>query len=194
VRNLAEAIGVQETLILRQLFPSQQPGRQKHIADSLAGQHDTAQSAAERKMLFLLFECEPARTTAFTKISPDWLRDDMVRKWFVRLRGTDLESISWHAMMNTVDGEDEAFLRSLALLEETCSDPVTTINQLATRFHRHFLIQQTLLREKQMEELHLNGDHEQVQSLCRECDDSSNRVKVLSSGYFLKPANRRPAH
>jgi DNA primase len=194
VRNLAEAIGVQETLILRQLSSSQSPGREINIADSLADQHDSAQSAAERKMLFLLLECEPARKVAVSKISPEWLRDSMVRKWFKRIGDTDEEMVGWSSVIKTAEGDDESFLRGLALMEESCADPVTTINQLAARFHRHFLIEQTRMREKRMEELHLNGELDDVQNLCRECDESSNSVKTLTPNYFLKPANRRSAH
>lgn len=197
VRRLADRLQVEPALIQRQLNENN-PRSLDRLRESVEQSHSANEGIVERTLLKLLVECPDARLRIRDKINPEWLRDSQVRKWFYICYRMQAEELSWDILLNAEEAADsaseQAFLRSLAVLEEHCDSSEKTIGHVAVRIHRHYLreINRTIAQE--IDEFFQGGhpDDKLLEGL-RRVDDNATPVRPLLTGYFLKntPPQRR---
>jgi DNA primase len=190
VRRLADRLQVDGNLIHRQLSENN-PRSLDRLRESMADSHDSREGVVEKTLLKLMVECPAARLRIREKINPEWLRDSQVRKWFYVCNRMQTDELTWESLMNCEEGSDseqeQAFLRSLAVLEESCDSTQKTIDHVAVRIHRHYLqeINRTMARE--IDEFFQGGlPEDKLLEGLRKVDENTTPVRTLVSGYFLK--------
>ncbi len=197
VRRLADRLQVDSSLIQRQLSETN-PRSLDRLREQVASSHDGNEGVVEKTLLKLMVECPTARVRIRAKINPEWLRDRMVRKWFLICVRTQPAELSWQHLLasNEVESEQETtFLRSLAVLEDLCDSSDKTIDHVAVRIHRHYLCSLNRTTAAEIDEF-FHGQHADdiLTDSLRRADENTTPVRPLLSGYFLKNTSSQDHH
>jgi DNA primase len=143
VRQASQFVGIDETLILRQL-------RQKQPRDTAKLREqiqvvDQSGSRLEQILLKTAIESSQAGPKLLAMIEAEWLTDPRVRKWFLLCKSLGMDgNLTWEDLFSRCDGADDddaRFLRGLALHEfEPLDDSDRTLDHLHARLRRGFLL------------------------------------------------------
>ncbi len=189
VRRLADRIDVDALLIQRQLSDNN-PRSLDRLREQMATVPGSSDGVVEKTLLKLLVECPQARGRIKEKINSQWLRDPMVSKWFRICEGMQSAELSWDVVLTSEEVQSEpeaAFLRSLAVLEESCDSSERTIDHVAARIHRNYLLEINRGTAREIEEFFQPGSSDDdLDIYLRRADENVTPVRGLTNSYFLK--------
>jgi len=187
-RKLADRLDVDPILIHRQLSDNN-PRSLDRLKETMEVFSTTSDGVVERTLLKLLVECPTARARIREHVQSDWLRDIVVRKWFGICKEAQADELSWENLLRTEDITDQeaAFLRSLAVQEESCDSSEKTIEHVAARLNRNYLRIQCQRTARDVDEFFAGGRPEEfIDEQVRMADENVTPVRNLTGKYFLK--------
>lgn len=189
VVRLADRLQVEPALIDRQLSSANPASFDK--LKSQIFQPDSSSGVVEKTLLKLLVECPVARQRIRTKVKPNWLKDQTVKRWFLNCCELQDDEITWENLLHKCElesAEEAALLRELAIQEQSCDSSERTIEHVASRLHRNYLREQNLLLAREIDEFFNQGQQDNVlDQHLQKADSHATPLRELTGKYMLKP-------
>lgn len=202
VRRAALFAGVDESSVLRRMRDQDERAPSRLREQVAAAAPAPGGIACERHLLRVAVEQPALGGILAGRLDPDWLADDLVRRWFTRWRGiTTGEAVTWDTLLAACDDEADArFLRALALedahpLADTEEDLACILSRIEFDHRRRRHMEIARLMAEYGGTPDSAPDDDPCAPLTRELDQARDTMRILGQQYLnAPPATDRHGH